>query len=247
MWQQNYEPVGGSLAWSALCPHRFLSRCCSSCWACGAALADRRADGAWRRLCPGPGGVWDAGVAGADGRTPPAPRTGGFHCLDRVLVDPPVSTRCRHRQVRDHQGPAWWPDHRPPTASIVHRLLVWRVHRGAAGFGAPVAVAGASAGLGFSPFYAAGICLMADTVLVAFGSIGIPVTTLAGITGLPVLLLSAMVGRWCALISLIIPTYLVVVMAGWRRTSRCCQPSSCAGVVRSPRCSSTCSTSSAPN
>jgi lactate permease len=90
---------------------------------------------------------------------------------------------------------------------------------GAAGFGAPVAVAGAMlAGLGFSPFYAAGICLLANTAPVAFGSIGIPVTTLAGITGLPVLALSAMVGRLCAMISIIIPAYLMVVMVGFKRT-----------------------------
>ena len=90
---------------------------------------------------------------------------------------------------------------------------------GAAGFGAPVAVAGAMlAGLGFSPFYAAGICLLANTAPVAFGSIGIPVTTLAGITGLPVLPLSAMVGRLCAMISIIIPGYLLVVMVGFKRT-----------------------------
>ena len=40
-------------------------------------------------------------------------------------------------------------------------------------------------GLGFSPFYAAGICLLANTAPVAFGSIGTPIITLAGITGLP--------------------------------------------------------------
>src|SRR5919197_2112381 len=86
---------------------------------------------------------------------------------------------------------------------------------GAAGFGAPVAVSGAMlAGLGFSPFYAAGICLLANTAPVAFGSIGIPVTTLANVTGLPVLSLSAMVGRLCSMMSVIIPGYLVVVMAG---------------------------------
>ena len=46
---------------------------------------------------------------------------------------------------------------------------------GAAGFGAPVAISGAMlAGLGFNPFYAAGICLLANTAPVAFGSIGIP-------------------------------------------------------------------------
>jgi lactate permease len=91
---------------------------------------------------------------------------------------------------------------------------------GAAGFGAPVAVSGAMlAGLGFNPFYAAGICLIANTAPVAFGSIGIPVTTLAAVTGLPVLPLSAMVGRMCALISIIIPGYLIVVMAGWARAA----------------------------
>ena len=86
---------------------------------------------------------------------------------------------------------------------------------GAAGFGAPVAVAGAMlAGLGFNPFYAAGICLLANTAPVAFGSIGIPVVTLANVTGLPIMALSAMVGRLCALISVLIPAYLLVVMAG---------------------------------
>ena len=90
---------------------------------------------------------------------------------------------------------------------------------GAAGFGAPVAVSGAMlAGLGFSPFYAAGICLLANTAPVAFGSIGIPIVTLAGITGLPPMLLSAMVGRLCAMISVIIPAYLLIVMVGLGKT-----------------------------
>ena len=89
---------------------------------------------------------------------------------------------------------------------------------GAAGFGAPVAISGAMlAGLGFNPFYAAGICLLANTAPVAFGSIGIPVTTLANVTGLPVLPLSAMVGTLCAMISVVIPFYLIVVMAGFKR------------------------------
>ena len=88
---------------------------------------------------------------------------------------------------------------------------------GAAGFGAPVAVAaGMLAGLGFNPFYAAGICLLANTAPVAFGSIGIPVITLAGITGLPLADLSANVGRICAPLSVFVPAYLVVVMTGFR-------------------------------
>jgi len=86
---------------------------------------------------------------------------------------------------------------------------------GAAGFGAPVAVSGAMlAGLGFDPFFAAGMCLLANTAPVAFGSIGIPTVTLANVTGLPIMALSAMVGRLCAIISVIIPAYLITVMAG---------------------------------
>lgn len=88
---------------------------------------------------------------------------------------------------------------------------------GGAGFGSPVAVAAAMlAGLGFTPFYAAVLCLLANTAPVAFGSIGIPVVTLAGITGLPLDRLSAGVGRICAPISVFVPAYLVVVMSGFR-------------------------------
>jgi lactate permease len=88
---------------------------------------------------------------------------------------------------------------------------------GAAGFGTPVAVAAAMlAGLGFSPFYAAGICLLANTAPVAFGSIGTPIITLTAVTGLPMDKLSAAVGRICAPISLIVPGYLIAVMGGWR-------------------------------
>ena len=88
---------------------------------------------------------------------------------------------------------------------------------GAAGFGTPVAVAAAMlVGLGFSPFYASALCLVANTAPVAFGSIGIPVVTLAGITGLPLDKLSGAVGRLCAPLSLFVPAYLICIMVGWR-------------------------------
>ena len=86
---------------------------------------------------------------------------------------------------------------------------------GGAGFGTPVAVAaGMMTGLGFSAFYAASLCLLANTAPVAFGAIGTPVITLAGITGLPVDRLSADVGRVCAPISFILPAYLIATAAG---------------------------------
>jgi L-lactate transport len=88
---------------------------------------------------------------------------------------------------------------------------------GAAGFGTPVAVAAAMlTGLGFTPFYAAAICLIANTAPVAFGAIGTPLVTLAGVTNLPLHVLSAEVGRICAPVSLFIPAYLMVVMGGFK-------------------------------
>ncbi len=50
----------------------------------------------------------------------------------------------------------------------------------------------------------------------AFGSIAIPITTLAGTTGLPLDRLSAGVGRICAPVSLFVPAYLILVMSGWK-------------------------------
>lgn len=88
---------------------------------------------------------------------------------------------------------------------------------GAAGFGTPVAVGAAMlAGLGFSPFYAAALCLFANTAPVSFGSIGIPLTTLSVTTGLPISSLSAAVGRICAPLAVFIPGYLIVLMSGWK-------------------------------
>lgn len=88
---------------------------------------------------------------------------------------------------------------------------------GAAGFGTPVAVAAAMlTGLGFRPFRAATICLLANTAPVAFGSIGTPLIMLATVTGLPLLQLSAGVGQICAPVSLFIPAYLILVMGGWK-------------------------------
>ena len=97
---------------------------------------------------------------------------------------------------------------------------------GIAGFGAPVAItASILASLGFEPVTGAVLALLANTAPVAFGSIGIPVVTLGGLVA-PILhkdptattlALSAMVGRQLPLFSIIIPAYLVVVLAGWRR------------------------------
>lgn len=90
---------------------------------------------------------------------------------------------------------------------------------GTAGFGAPVAITAAMlVGLGFNPLYAAGICLIANTAPVAFGAIGIPITVSAQVSGLPDMAISQMVGRTLPILSVMLPFYLVVLMAGFKRT-----------------------------
>lgn len=90
---------------------------------------------------------------------------------------------------------------------------------GCAGFGAPVAISGAfMIGLGFDPFYAAILNLIANTAPVAWGSIGTPLHTLAAVTGLPESDLSAMTGRILPFTSILVPFWLVRVMSPWRAT-----------------------------
>jgi lactate permease len=84
---------------------------------------------------------------------------------------------------------------------------------GAAGFGAPVAISAAFlVGLGFQPFEAALLCLIANTAPVAWGGIGTPILTLSKVTGLDVHALSATAGRILPILSLIIPFWLVRTM-----------------------------------
>jgi lactate permease len=87
---------------------------------------------------------------------------------------------------------------------------------GTGGGGAPVAIAGAFLiGLGFPPFQAAVLCLLANTAPVAWGGVGNPIRVLAGVTGLPDMDLSAMAGRILPPFSFILPIWLVRTMTGW--------------------------------
>jgi lactate permease len=90
---------------------------------------------------------------------------------------------------------------------------------GTGGGGAPVAIAGSFLiGLGFEPFQAATLCLVANTAPVAWGAIGNPIRVLAGVTGLPEPALSAMTGRILPPLSAILPLWLVRSLVGWRET-----------------------------
>ena len=91
---------------------------------------------------------------------------------------------------------------------------------GCAGFGAPVAIAGAfMIGLGFKPFQAAALNLIANTSPVAWGAIGTPVHTLAAVSALNESDLNAMIGRILPITALIVPFWLVRAMVSWKETS----------------------------
>ena len=103
---------------------------------------------------------------------------------------------------------------------------------GASGFGTPVAIASSMLiGLGFSPFSASALCLLANTAPVAFGSIGIPVVTLAGTTGLPLDQISSAVAAICSPIAVIMPLYLVFAVGGGSALTGILLPTALAGIV----------------
>src|SRR6266446_3680180 len=90
---------------------------------------------------------------------------------------------------------------------------------GAAGGGTPVAICGAiMVGLGFHPFLAAVLCLIANTSPVAYGGLGTPLITLSGVTDLPTATLSIMAGHQLPLLSFVIPLYMIKCMCTWKQT-----------------------------
>jgi len=218
MWQQNYEPLGGSLGLSALVAaipifvlvYMLGIRRSASWQAALAALGSAILISLVAYGMPAQLALISAVYGAAFGLFPIAWIVFTSILLYRIVVD-----TGKFEVIKDSVG-GLTNDRRLQALFIAFSFGAFI--EGAAGFGAPVAISGAMlAGLGFDPFFAAGICLLANTAPVAFGSIGIPVTTLANVTGLPVLAVSSMVGRLCAMISIIIPGYLIVVMTGWKR------------------------------
>src|SRR5258708_5797772 len=90
---------------------------------------------------------------------------------------------------------------------------------GCAGFGSPVAIAGAfMIGFGFKPFHAAALNLIANTAPVAWGAIGTPVHMLTTVTQLPEADMNAMIGRILPITAIIVPFWLVRAMVPWKET-----------------------------
>ena len=131
-----------------------------------------------------------------------------------------LTVRSGQFEIIRHSVAAISPDRRIQALLIAYSFGSFL--EGAAGFGAPVAISAALLiGLGFSPLYAAGLTLLANTSPVAFGSLGIPIRTLAQVSGLDEMALSQMAGRQLPFFSLMIPAWLVAVMSGWKGLKGC--------------------------
>ncbi len=84
-----------------------------------------------------------------------------------------------------------------------------------AGFGTAVAIpAGILAALGFEPLFAAVICLVANTIPVAFGGAGLPIITLSNLTELPLHTLTAYVALQLLPFVIVLPAFIVVLTTG---------------------------------
>ena len=217
MWQQNYTPIAGSLGFSALVAALpvftllyLLGVKRKPAWIAalsGLAAAALVALVAYRM--PAVTMLSAVGYGAAFGLFPIA-----WVVFCAILLYRITLTTGKFEIVKDSVGSLT--DDRRLQALLI-AFAFGAFIEGAAGFGTPVAVSAAMlTGLGFSPFYSAAICLLANTAPVAFGSIGTPILALHTVTGLPKEALSAWVGRICAPISLIVPAYLLAVMGGWR-------------------------------
>jgi len=128
----------------------------------------------------------------------------------------------------------WIEQHASGDASIQAILVAFcfgALLEGSAGFGAPVAItAFLLTGLGFPARRAVLVSLIANTAPVAFGGVGAPIVALAGVTRLDDMKLAAAVGRQLPLLSVFLPAYLVVVVAGWQGLRRAWPVALVAGV-----------------
>lgn len=217
MWQQDYTPIAGSIGWSAVAASLpmwvlffFLAVWRKRAWISAVASLVTGVLVAGQVYCMPPVRVFSAVLYGAAfGLLPIGWITFSAILLYRLTVKTgqfEVIKRSLSRLTSD-----------PRLQALLIAFAFGGFIEGAAGSGVPVAVGAAMlAGMGFDRFQAAGLCLLANTAPVAFAAIGTPILTLAATTGLPLDRLSADVGRICAPVSLFVPAYLTVLVAGWR-------------------------------
>ena len=91
-----------------------------------------------------------------------------------------------------------------------------------AGFGAPVAIAAAMLiAIGFGKLRGAITALVANTVPVAFGAVGLPVLMAAKTGGLDVAMVAPVTARVCAVLCLVVPFLMLAIMDGRKGVREC--------------------------
>ena len=115
---------------------------------------------------------------------------------------------------------AWVLNHLPNDRRVVLVVIGFcfgALLEGISGFGTPVAITSSLLILvGFPALEALVFTLIFNTAPVAFGALGVPVTTLGAVTGLPAGTLGAMIGRQLPFIALLLPFYVMGLYGGAR-------------------------------
>ena len=175
-WVQNYDPLGsaiwspaaaglpivvllGLLVWGVSAPRAAL-----------AGLATALAWPSGFSRCPLVPALAAAGYGGCYGLLPI-----GWIVLAAVFLYH-LTVRTGQFEIVKRSVTSISPDQRMQALLIAFSFGTFL--EGAAGFGTPVAISAALLiGLGFSPLYAAGLALLANTSPVAFGALGTPIIT----------------------------------------------------------------------
>ncbi|MFI7571306.1 L-lactate permease [Micromonospora echinofusca] len=230
MYQQPLQPVGGSLPLSAACAALplltlfvLLAVVRTRAWvaAFGAlSVAVLLAWGLWRMPLP------QALLAAAQGATfalfPLVWTFGTAIWIHRLTVHTGHFDTLRREFAR-------LSDDRRLQALVI-AFCFGSLLEALAGQGTPVAVTTVMLlALGFSPLRAAAVALVGNTVPAAFGPLGLPITTLAGVTGLPATELGMMAGRQVPVIAVVVPLVLLVVADGRRGVRELWRPALACG------------------
>ena len=224
VYQQRLDPLAGKVAWSSVwstaCSPPCRCWCCSGCWCRGAGWRPRRATAAALTAFVVAITVYGmpadmAGMAfvhgAAFGLLPVGWTIFNAMLLYNITVETGQFDIVR-RSVAGLSGDA-------RIQAILIGFAFGAFLEGAAGGGTPVAICGAiMVGLGFDPFQAAVLCLIANTSPVAYGGLGTPIITLTGVTGIDGETLSIMAGHQLPFLSLLVPLYMVRCMCPWRQT-----------------------------
>ena len=239
MFQQSLDPVGGSLALSALCGalplltlFLLLGGLRMKAWlagliSLGVALVVAVA------LFEMPAG--QALLAGSEGAV------FGFFPIMWIVINAiwvyNLTVASGHFDVLRRSFGRVSPDHR--IQAIIIAFCFGALMEALAGFGTPVAISVVMLmALGFAPLKAAATALIANTAPVAFGALAVPITTLSDVTsgvsnapGLDVDTLGSMVGRQTPLLAVVVPLILVFVVDGRRGLRQTWLPALLCGVV----------------